>query len=150
MRNGSTASLREIVDTNILIYAYDPSDATKQKRSMAIIEGLVFEGRFAVTAQVLNEFYSRATRPGKLPALTHERAVSVIQRVVRTATVLPLTTSETLLALDAVGRYGISFWDALIWGTAKAHGISTIHTEDVPGAPEIDGVRYHNPFSAAP
>jgi predicted nucleic acid-binding protein len=150
MRSGSTGSPGEIVDTNVFIYAADPAAGEKRTRSLALVRDLKNRGALVVTSQVLNEIYSVATRPHKPPALSHDEAGDLIRDLAGTSVVLPLTASETLLALDAVGRHGMSFWDALIWATAKARGISTIHTEDVPGAPEIDGVRYHNPFSAAP
>ena len=63
---------------------------------------------------------------------------------------LPLTPVLTFRALEAVPRYVMSFWDALIWAAAREHGITVIHTEDVQSAPEIEGVRYVNPFSAGP
>lgn len=46
----------------------------------------------------------------------------------------------------AVERWGMSFWDALLWATANLHGVPTIYTEDGQAAPELDGVRFVNPF----
>ena len=47
---------------------------------------------------------------------------------------------------SAVSRHRLSFWDALIWAAARENGVTVIYTEDTPGAGEIEGVRYINPF----
>jgi predicted nucleic acid-binding protein len=146
MKSGSANSAYEFVDTNILIYAHDPSDAVKQARALRVVAELVTRGELVVSTQVLHEFYAAATRPHKPPSLSHQRAREVIEDLTTAATVLPLTASTTLLALDAVQRLHLSFWDALIWAAAKASGIVVIHTEDQPGATIIDGVEYRNPL----
>lgn len=54
-------SFREIVDTNILIYAHDPTDAEKQNCAVELIQALTDRKVLTVTVQVLNEFYVRST-----------------------------------------------------------------------------------------
>lgn len=137
-----------MVDTNILIYAYDRTDPDKQARAQALITERIDDGSLVVSAQVLNEFYNRATRPNKPPALLHEAAAAIVQNIVDASLVLPLTSGVTLRALDAVERHGMAFWDALIWAAARENGVTVIYTEDTPGAPQIEGVRYINPFVA--
>ncbi len=146
MESGSTELPNEIVETNVFIYAHDPTDAVKQSRAVELIEELVDKGVLTVTPQVLNEFYVRATRTSKPPALPHEAAAEIVRDLAASALVLPLTAAVTLRALDGAGRYGISFWDALLWAAARENGVRTIYTEDVPGAPKIEDVRYVNPF----
>lgn len=150
MPNVSTASAAEMADTNVLIYAYDPTDPLKHARAIQLTQDLIAAGRLALSVQVLNEFYARATRPDKPPALSHQRAGDIVRRLIRVAAVLPITASVTLLAAEAVPQYSFSFWDALLWAAAKENGITLLHTEDMPSAPEIDGVRYHNPFAGGP
>lgn len=75
MQHGSTTSPGEIVDTNVLVYAHDPTDPAKQAQAIALIHHLLVRDRLTVTAQVLNEFYARATRPNKPPALSHADAL---------------------------------------------------------------------------
>ena len=40
-----------------------------------------------------------------------------------------------------------SWWDALVWAVARENGVGLIYTEGMPGAAEIEGVRYVNPFA---
>ena len=60
--------------------------------------------------------------------------------------VLPLTATMTWLALEAVGEHSLSFWDALIWATAKVHEIPRVYSEDFQHGRTLDGVQFINPF----
>ncbi len=82
-------------------------------------------------------------RPNRPPSLTPEQVLDLRT----TGEVFPISDATTARALEAVIAYGISFWDALIWATARENGIALIYTEDMPGMPEIEGVRYLNPFA---
>jgi predicted nucleic acid-binding protein len=136
-----------VLGTNVLIYAYDPADPGKQIVAQKLVADQIAAGTLVVSAQVLNEFYYRATKQNRKPAMSHEDAAEVINGIAATAVVLPLTGGTTLRALDAVERYKMAFWDALIWAVAFENEVTVIHTEDIPSAGEIDGVRYINPFT---
>jgi predicted nucleic acid-binding protein len=146
MQSASTESPEELIDTNVLLYAYDPSEPSKHAKAIRLIEDLSLQGRLVVSVQVLNEFFVRAIRPGRAPGLSAERARGVVERIIRSARVLPLTAETTTLALEGVARHQLSFWDALIWAATRENGITLVHTEDLPSAPEIEGVRFSNPF----
>jgi predicted nucleic acid-binding protein len=62
---------------------------------------------------------------------------------------LPVTITATLIALEAVPKYGLSFWNALIWATAKEGGAVIVYTEDFQHEREIEGVKFINPFLVA-
>jgi predicted nucleic acid-binding protein len=55
MKNDSDAVL---VDTNLLIYIYDPRDRRKQERARQVFDRLVASGRAALSVQCLSEFFS--------------------------------------------------------------------------------------------
>jgi predicted nucleic acid-binding protein len=44
---------------------------------------------------------------------------------------------------------GLSFWDALVWATARANGVTVIHTEDFAHGRVVDGVGFLDPFRRA-
>jgi predicted nucleic acid-binding protein len=133
----------------VFIYAHDPTDPQKQSRAVSLVARLAGAGSLVVSAQVLNEFYARATRPTTPPSLSHEQAAAIVVDIAASATVLPLTLATTVRALQGRADYGLSWWDALLWATARENGITLIYTEDLPGMLEIDGVRYVNPFADA-
>ena len=139
---------REMVDTNILVYAVDRSSGLKHRLASDLLTDLIARDVLTVSAQVLNEFYSVATR--KKGLMTHDDAVRYIRATAGASVVLPLTLSGTLLALGAVARHGFSFWDALIWAAAREGGLSTLYTEDFQHGREIEGVRIVDPFAGTP
>jgi predicted nucleic acid-binding protein len=135
-----------MVDTNVLMYAADPAEGEKRILALNLLEQLNDSGRLAVSVQVLNEFYAAATRPNKPPSLPHAEAQRIMEDIATSAMVLPLTADVTFRALDAVPRYGLAFWDALIWAAARENGVALIYTEDFQDGREIEGVRFRNPF----
>lgn len=146
---GMTATDRGLVDTNVVIYAADPSDEAKRRVAIQLIETLRSRNALVVSVQVLNEFYQRSTRTHKPPALSHAEALEIVADLSRAAEVLPLTASITLRALDAIPRHGFSFWDSLIWAAARENGIGVVYTEDYQHGRDVEGVRIINPFAEA-
>ena len=63
-------SAKTFVDTNVLVYAHDNKEGHKQEAAKRILRGLAQQRSGAVSMQVLQEFYSTATR--KWPALSKE------------------------------------------------------------------------------
>jgi predicted nucleic acid-binding protein len=49
-------------------------------------------------------------------------------------------------AIDAVEMHRLSFWDAMVWATAREAGCGVILTEDMQDGQAIGGVRFVNPF----
>lgn len=143
MRSGSIDIL---ADTNVPIYAIDPSDPAKQQRATDVLNRLQADGRGALTAQVLNEFFVVATRK-PIPPLSVADAEALIRIYVRTWPVLDLTSQTTLEAIRGVRTYQLAFWDALLWATARLNGIRYLLSEDGPTGAAIDGVRWVNPFA---
>ncbi|WP_148361046.1 PIN domain-containing protein [Acidiphilium multivorum] len=47
---------------------------------------------------------------------------------------------------DAVIHHGWSFWEAMIWATAKKHGCRILFTEDGQAGRTLGGVTIVNPF----
>lgn len=148
MKSAPAASPSVLIDTNILIYAYDPSAGDKHRTALETMEEMSISGRMVLSAQVANEFYWVSTRPGRSPGLAHEEACEILSEICASGTVLPLTQATTFRALDAVKLHQLSFWDALIWAVAAENGISAVYSEDCQHGRVIDGVRFCNPFEA--
>lgn len=134
---------RSLVDTNILIYSRDLNEPVKRTRAIEGIDQLGAGGELVLSAQCLDEFSSASLRRGT-PITEVRVAVSVWHDL---GDVLPLTGSATTAALTAVERYRLSFWDALIWATARDAGVPVVLSEDFQDGQEIEGVRFVNPFN---
>jgi predicted nucleic acid-binding protein len=136
-----------MVDTNLLVYCFVSDEIWKQAAAVRLVQDLQRRDRLVLTPQILNEFYVSITRPTRPKALSHDAAVTAIQRLTATAAeVVPLTQETTLAALEAVPKYSMHFWDALIWAAARMQGVTTIYTEDFQHGREIEGVTFVNPL----
>ena len=135
-----------LVDSNILVYAHDPRDRAKQQQARSLLATLSSRPGVALSVQCLTEFFSSVIRlPDPMPPADAFHIVDQFREVFE---VLPLTERDVLLACAASAEQRRSIWDTIIWSVAKSNGVVLILTEDLPGQPVIDGVRYVNPFAA--
>ena len=51
--------------------------------------------------------------------------------------------------MDVVQEHRLSFWDAMLWATARQAGCSAILSEDLPDGRRLNGAEIINPFAAA-
>lgn len=134
------------VDTNILVYAFDTADPEKHATANALTIHLIREDRLCLSVQVLHEFYSVVTRPSRPFRLAHEQAAKIVSEFVEMSTIVSLTPSTTLSALEVVRQHNISFWDALIWEAAQQCGCSKVYSEGFQHGRELGGITFVNPF----
>ena len=134
---------RVSLDTHILIYAIDKDAKEKQLTAISLIEHCALNFDCVLTLQSLSEFYSAATRKGKV---THPQAEAQIKDwQLLFPTILP-STRTVEYALKAVGEHSLSFWDAMIWSVACENGVNEIFSEDFQDGRELKGVHFTNPF----
>jgi len=135
---------RTFIDTNVLVYAFDSSEPTKQQTA---IHALAKTGdRSVLSTQVLSEFYVVTTRKLAEPLAPHI-AADVIAQLSR----LPVVDTDTSLvrsAIDISVHSQVSYWDGLIVAAAAASGCDRILTEDLSSGATINGVEIVNPFIA--
>lgn len=136
-----------LIDTNVLIYAYDRSEPVKQRQALAVLDELAHTHNGTVTMQVLAEFCAVALR--KLTAtLTPAQVETRVAHFAEIFAVLPVTVPVLQMGLRGVREYGLSFWDAQIWAAARLHGIPLVLSEDFNVGTTLEGVRFENPFAA--
>ena len=130
------------LDANILLYASSaaPADAAKRERAQA----LLVEERFAVSAQVLQEFIANALRKNSL-GLT-EANIDAALELASHVPVQPITRELIVEAVALRRRFQVSQWDATILAAARALGCHTLYSEDLNHGQDYDGVRVVNPF----
>lgn len=139
MTSGSPAYL---VDTNVLVYAYDAADPTKRDRAIAVLEHLYVAGRGVL---VLGEFFVTVTR--KLnPPLTPSEAERSIRNYRRSWPVLDLLPEDVSTAVRVVRQHKMAYWDALIWSTAKRAGLRAVLSEDFQDGRRLEGIHFLNPL----
>jgi len=135
-----------LVDTNVLVYAYDPAEPEKQERAREVLTEIREVDAGALTVQVLGEFYSATTRK-LFPPLSPEVAAQAVVDYVASWPVCDLTRMTILRAVQAVPEHKLSYWDALVWASAKENGMRIILTEDLQDGQLLGGVLVRNPFA---
>ena len=146
MKKSEVDTSKALIDSNILFYVFDKREPEKSLVAELLVGKIAAEGRMVLSAQNLNEFYNIATSRKRASLMTHDEAVLHIEDYIATSEIYPVTQEVVLRAVEAIKRYQLSLWDSLIWAVAKLNGVTLIYTEDMPSAPEIEGVRYINPF----
>jgi predicted nucleic acid-binding protein len=130
------------LDTNVLVYVADPSDAKKHQLALKLMARACAES-WPLCLQVYGEFFSAAVRRGHA---TRDNASDVI---LEWQALMPPIASSLAAHRDAMllaTKHQLQFWDALIIATCAEHGVTTLYTEDVPGKAKPLGVRCVNPF----
>lgn len=140
----SAEAVREFVDTNVLVYAFDRSSGEKGEKARALVRELWESGRGCLSLQVLQELYVTLTRKVAKP-LASEAA----SRLVEDLSAWPCHEPSRTDLLDAIalaGRAKVSLWDALILQSARRSGCSILWSEDLNAGQKLAGVVVRNPF----
>jgi predicted nucleic acid-binding protein len=135
-----------MVDTNVLVYAVDERDPRKMAAARQAVEVLEMQRRGVVTTQILGEFFNvvvcRFSR-----TLSLDVAQAGLERYAATMRVLDMRVPVVFEAARGVRRYGLSYYDAQIWASARLAGIELVLSEDFAAGTEIEGVRFLDPFA---
>lgn len=115
------------IDTNVLVYAAasDPSEADKRKTALLLIE----REEFALSAQVLQEFFVTVTRKLERP-LSSTQAMEWIEQF-EAFPCMPVDSALVKIAVEISERFRISYWDGAIIGAALRAGARTLFSEDL-------------------
>lgn len=134
----------ELVDTNVIVYAFDRGQPEHQAAAEALLRRLREAGTLCFSTQVLQESYVTLTRKAQTP-LSQDEAIELIDDL----SAWPVCGSDAglvreaaLLSRDAV----LSLWDALIVAAAARIGAVRLYTEDLNHGQVIAGVEVVNPF----
>lgn len=133
-------------DTNILVYAVDPRSAVKQQTALALYAQAIEERSFAISTQVLVEFYN-ATTKGAQPLLARHEARVQTTALARQR-VVPTTAAMVVAATEHVERNQLQWWDALMLEAALSVGATTFYSEDFQHRQRFGDLTVVNPFAA--
>ena len=133
---------RSFLDTNVLIYSVDRADPAKQDAALAVIARHAKERSGVISTQVLQEFFSAATRKLGIAPLQARRYL----RDFRVFDIVQVTPGIIEEGVDCSILNTISFWDGLIVASASAAKCSELLSEDLSNGQIIQGVAVSNPF----
>jgi predicted nucleic acid-binding protein len=139
---------RVFVDTNVLVYNRDGTEASKQQKASAWLEHLWQSGNGRISFQVLEEFYSTVTTKLKR-RLPIEDARGEVEDLMAW---VPLLVDKEVIeeAWIAQDRYHLSWWDSLIVAAARLLDCRYLLSGDLTHGRDFQRVRVVNPFLQSP
>lgn len=133
---------RYTFDTNILFYALDDRSPEKHQHARRLV-GEADPGQCVVMLQSLGELCNTTAKKRRdlLPVV--ERTVSATGRLYQVIAASPADLMEGLLAHR---EHQLSFWDAVLWATARRAGCTLLLSEDFQDGRSLGGVLFRNPM----
>lgn len=132
------------VDTNVLVYARDADEHTKQPVAMDWLARLWRDRTGRTSVQVLSEYYVTVTRKLQ-PGLKLEHAwddVLALGAWRPQAIDLPLIRRGR----EIERRHRLSWWDSLVVAAAQMQSCAVLLSEDLQDGAIFGGVSVRNPF----
>lgn len=139
-----------LVDTNVLVYRFDPRFGDKQEKARLLLATASRPGVLALPHQALVEFVAATTRPLPRigPLLSVAEAREEMESMLLTFEVLYPDAALLRTALRGVAAYGLSWYDAHLWAYAEHYGCPILYSEDFQDGRIYGSVRVVNPFKA--
>lgn len=137
-----------LVDTNVLVYRFDPRFPEKQARATEILRQGIAGDSIRVPHQAIVEFVAVATRQlaGGQTLLTRDETIREAEELLMQLEVLYPDAELVRLALRGMAAYQLSWFDAHLWAYAEHFGLDEILSEDFQDGRRYGTVRISNPF----
>jgi predicted nucleic acid-binding protein len=137
-----------LVDTNVLVYVFDPADRRKQRMASELLDRGLQEDTIRVPHQAVVEFVAAVTRPRTdgLPLLSKAAAYREAEELLAQFVILYPTEALVRTALRGAAAYQLPWYDAHLWAYAEHYGLSELYSEDFEHGRLYGTVRAVNPF----
>ena len=137
-----------LVDTNVLVYRFDPRFPDRQKVATEVLRRGIAEDSVRVPQQAIMEFVAVVTRPigGAAPLLSVQDALREAEEMLSQFAVLYPDEALLRTALRGAVAYELSWFDAHLWAYAEHFGLSELLSEDFQHDRLYGSVRAVNPF----
>jgi predicted nucleic acid-binding protein len=137
-----------LVDTNVLLYRYDPRSPRKRQLAEKILRPGAGDGSVVLAHQTILEFVRASTRekgPGT-PLLDRGTAIQIADMLLQEYDVLFPTEPVLRTALMGAAAYQLPWYDAHMWAYAEVNGIPELLSEDFQSGRVYGRVRIVDPF----
>ena len=136
---------RFFLDTNIFVYSFDRSAATKAQKATQLIRKALTTQKGMISYQVVQEFFNVALRKFSQPmkAADAEQYLGTVFRPL-----LGVHSSQALYAeaLHLQAKSGLSWYDSLIVSAAIKAQCDFLFTEDLQHGQRFGSLQIMNPF----
>ncbi len=135
----------DFLDSNVLVYAFDPRDARKQAIAAGLHGRAQRDQSAIISFQVVQETINALTRKLK-PPLSDEDARQLLEDVLVPLWKVSPSPELYRRALGVRSRHKLSWYDALIVAAAVEGGCRRVLSEDLQHGLKIETVKIINPF----
>jgi predicted nucleic acid-binding protein len=137
-----------LIDTNILVYRFDPRFPEKQDAAAELLRRGLARDTLRIPHQALVEFMAAVTRVplGRACLLSPDDARRETEELLAQLPVLYPNEALFRTALRGMAAYQLSWFDAHLWAYAEHYGLSEIVSEDFEHGRLYGSVRVMNPF----
>ena len=136
--------MKTLVDSNILVYAFDKSDEKKHNIAKSVIESLCNSNEGVLSVQNLSEF-ARCSEKSK-SNIAYSAIKHYIIQFIKTFQIISYNEKTVIAALQISSDYKIHFFDALLAATMEENSVSEIITENEKDFSKIPWIKVINPF----
>lgn len=134
-----------LIDTNILVYAYDSSEGKKHEVANELLKKIWQEGGGVVCLQNLMEFFVVITRKVKTPVTISQAKIEDFLSS-ENWLVIDRDDDTFLSAIDLVANHEVPFWDSMIASCMKENEITQIVTENKKDFEKAPDIKVSSPF----
>lgn len=145
-------SVSVLVDTNVLVYRYDPRFPDKQRAAIDALRSGIARDDLRLPHQALIEFVAAVTRVRLVDGhslLAIDDALQEAERLPQEFEILYPNQAVVQTALRGASLYKLSWFDAHLWAYAEVYGLDEILSEDFQDGRLYGSVRIRNPFAAS-
>jgi predicted nucleic acid-binding protein len=137
-----------LIDTNILVYRFDPRFPEKQQIATELLRRGIREDSVRLPHQAIIEFIAAVTRPlaDNLSLLGFADAIREAEEFLVQFTVLYPNEALVRLAFRGAAAYQLSWFDSHLWAYAEHYGLDQLISEDFQHDRLYGSVRVTNPF----
>jgi predicted nucleic acid-binding protein len=130
------------LDTNVLVCAALARHSAPAKQARA--REIIAQTHFAISGQVLQQFFVNTTRKSDRP-LPFAEAMQWLDEL-RDRPCIAVDLELVMRGANISARYQTSYWDGAILAAAEAAGAPILYTEDLNHNQIYGRVRVINPF----
>lgn len=134
---------RVFFDSNIVVYAQDSTVPWKRDTAQKLICDAFADGTAVISGQVLSETFVTLVKKLGFDA---EKAADEI-RMLSQISVVEISSSLVLRAIQIKLECQLSYWDALIIAAAEAASCEIVWSEDLGDGQTYGSVTVKNPFA---
>ena len=135
-------SKRITLDSNILIYAFDPREPKRQAMAQELLWAAQSAGA-VLTTITLAEFFWVLSRKSIAPATLAREKLSDL---ITSFEVVPYNSDALQIAAIEVAARRFSFWDAVLLASASESGCKICFSEDMKDGSRLGDITVRNPF----